>query len=151
MAKGLNTLAHTLALRLRDIARALDRLDRLEMGSGKWLAEQTVQEVEAAALQMTLRALRAAADPQNFALLEMLASRPAYAMRDLQQDVALDRLTLNERLNDMIQVGFVLREIDTDHVQITGAGNALVELFRSIQSETAQSLTEALAPVTRLD
>ncbi|MBF8282462.1 MAG: hypothetical protein HW378_1377 [Anaerolineales bacterium] len=40
MAQGLTDLSSALALRLRDIARLLDRLDRLESGTGEWLASQ---------------------------------------------------------------------------------------------------------------
>ena len=40
MARGLADLSLALALRLRDLARMLDRLDRLESGTGAWLASQ---------------------------------------------------------------------------------------------------------------
>jgi len=40
MPQGLTDLFLALAMRLRDMARMLDRLDRLESGTGEWLAAQ---------------------------------------------------------------------------------------------------------------
>ncbi len=40
MAQGLDDLSLALALRLRDLARLADRLDRLEAGTGGWLTSQ---------------------------------------------------------------------------------------------------------------
>jgi hypothetical protein len=38
MPQGLTDLSLALAMRLRDMARMLDRLDRLESGTGEWLS-----------------------------------------------------------------------------------------------------------------
>jgi len=62
-------------MRLRDMARMLDRLDRLESGTGEWLAAQGDGALQEAATDMTLRALRAAADPTNFAILAFLSAQ----------------------------------------------------------------------------
>jgi hypothetical protein len=149
MAQGLAELSTALALRLRDLARALDRLDRLEAGSGQWLAEQGPAELSAAATDMTLRALRAAADPVNFGLLDRLAGATALSAAELEQAAGLGRLALGERLNDLIQVGLAQRNIDTDQVQATQAGAAVAGLINAISQATAQRLADALRPVTR--
>jgi DNA-binding MarR family transcriptional regulator len=151
MAGGLTTLAHTLALRLRQIVRMLDRLDRLEAGSGDWLESQGEANLESAAREMTLRALRTAADPANFGLLDYLQERPSCPVAELERAAGLDRITLNERINDLIQIGLLSREIDTDVVQISDAGIALVLLYTDIYKETSRRLQEALTPVTRLE
>lgn len=151
MATGLKALSHALALRLRDLARLADRLDRLESGTREWLAGQREAGFDAAAQEMTLRALRAAADPVNFSLLAQLAGQPSLPMSELEQRSGLDRLSLSERVNDLIQVGLASREIDTDHVQITEAGAALVGLMSEIKRETAKRLAEVLAPVTTME
>ena len=149
MAQGLNDLSYALALRLRDLARMLDRLDRLESGTGAWLEAQQNGELRAAANEMTLRALRAAADPTNFAVLTFLSAHAAAPTAELEQATGLGRLALTERLNDLAQVGLAGRNIDTDQVQGTAAGAALVGLINSISEATAQKLAEALQPVTR--
>ena len=149
MAQGLTELSSTLALRLRDIARMLDRLDRLESGTGEWLASQGEAALREAATDMTLRALRAAADPANFAILSFLSSHTSAPMAELEKATGLGRLALTERVNDLVQVGLAGRNIDTDHVQGTAASAALVGLVNNIGEATAKKLAEALQPVTR--
>lgn len=149
MAQGLNELAFALALRLRDIARTLDRLDRLESGTGDWLAAQQADELREAATEMTLRALRVAADPANFALLACLAQHAAAPMADLERASGLGRLALAERVNDLVQVGLAGWNIDTGQVQGTPAGAALVGLIQNIGEATAKRLSEALQPKTQ--
>lgn len=149
MAQGLADLSTALALRLRDLVRMLDRLDRLESGSGAWLTSQRPEDLAAASQEMTLRALRLAADPTNFALLGRLAAGVALTTAELEAATGLGRLTLGERLNDLVQVGLAARSVDTDQVQATQAGAALAGLISSISQATAQRLAEALQPVTR--
>ena len=140
-----DALSQTLARRLRDISRVLDRLDRLEAGSGSWLAQQNESDLQNAAQEMTLRAVRQAADSHNFALLKLLhTDRITYPVGELQNASGLDRMTLSERLNDLVQVGLVVREIDTDHVQITDAGRSLTGWLSNIQQTVTHALTEQL-------
>ncbi len=149
MAQGLTDLSFALAMRLRDIARMLDRLDRLESGTGEWLASQQNGDLQTAATDMTLRALRAAADPTNFALLTFLATHTTAPMVELEKATGLGRLSLTERVNDLMQVGLAGRNIDTDQVQATAAGAALVGLINSVSEATAKKLAETLQPVTK--
>lgn len=149
MAQGLDDLSFALAMRLRDIARMLDRLDRLESGTGGWLASHGENDLKAAAADITLRALRTAAEPGNFAILSFLAECSTAPMSDLEQAARSGRLALNERVNDLVQIGLVARNIDTDHVQLTAGGAALVNLIQSIGDATAKKLAAALQPVTR--
>ncbi len=140
MPQGLTDLSLALAMRLRDMARMLDRLDRLESGTGEWLAAQGDGALQEAATDMTLRALRAAADPTNFALLTFLAAHATAPMMELEKATGLGRLLLSERLNDLIQVGLAGRNIDTDQAQISAGGAALVGLINSISEATAKEL-----------
>ena len=149
MPQGLTDLSSALALRLRDLARMIDRLDRLEAGTGEWLSSLGDGAVKEAATDMTLRALRAAADPANFALLAFLAAHASAPMAELEGATGLGRLSLSERVNDLVQVGLAGRNIDTDHVQITAGGAALVGLIESISEATAEKLRETLQPVTK--
>ncbi len=149
MAQGLADLSSALALRLRDIARLIDRLDRLESGTGEWLASQGDGALRDAATDMTLRALRAAADPTNFAILTFLSSHTSAPTAELEKASGLGRLALIERVNDLVQVGLAGRNIDTDHVQGTAASVALVGLISNISEATARKLAETLQPITR--
>lgn len=149
MARGLSELSLALALRLRDLARMLDRLDRLESGTGAWLASQRPEDFSAAAQEMTLRALRVASDSTNFSLLRRLSEAATFSTVELEREAGLGRLALRERLNDLVQVGLISVNIDTDQVQVTQAGVALTQLFASISQAAAERLAEALQPVTR--
>jgi len=149
MAQGLTDLSAALAFRLRDIARMLDRLDRLESGTGEWLAKRQSEDWQSAATEMTLRALRVAADPTNYAILAFLSLHASAPVAELENATGLGRLALAERINDLVQVGLAGRNIDTDQVQGTAAGAALTGLINSISRATADKLGEALQPVTR--
>ena len=137
MSNNQATVAAGLAGRLRSLSIVLDRLDRLESGSGAWLADFNEKELPEAAQMMTLRALGTVADPANYALLRTLASGESNKLGDLMAVTGNGRLPLSERLNDLVQVGLASRLIDTDHAQITAAGAALVELIDEIVGQTA--------------
>lgn len=149
MAQGLNDLSSALASRLRDLARLADRLDRLEAGTGRWLASQQPADWRVAATDITLRALRAAADPTNQALLAACARRGSLPASELGQAAGLGRLPLAERVNDLAQVGLLAWNIDTDQVQATAGGAALARLIDEIAAATARKLEEALPATTR--
>ena len=132
MSNNQAAIAAGLAGRLRSLAIVLDRLDRLESGSGVWLADFKAKELPQAAQMMTLRVLGTAADPANYAILKALASGESHKIGDLIAVTGHGRLPLSERLNDLVQVGLASRLIDTDHAQITAAGAALVDLIDEI-------------------
>lgn len=131
MAKDVTTeIAEGLAIRLRTLARSIDRLDRLESGSGEWLANFHATELPDAATELMLRALRTAADPVNYHLLVTLSEHPSRSLTSLLETTPLTRLPLTEHLNDLVQVGLASRLIDTDHAQITAAGAELTAFIR---------------------
>jgi hypothetical protein len=137
-------IAGGLTGRLRSLVIAIDRLDRLESGSGDWLSGFTKSELGEAASALTLRALQTSADPVNFTILAALATDDSLAIDQLIESTKIGRLETTERLNDLVQVGFATRLIDTDHAQITAAGASLVHLVRQIMSEvTSQYLITA--------
>lgn len=129
--RSLADIAAGLAGRLRSLVLALDRLDRLESGSGQWLSSFAEAELPEAAMSLTLRALQTGADPANFAILTALAA-DSQAIDQLIEKTGIGRLVLSERLNDLVQVGLAARLIDTDQAQITAAGASLVELVNQI-------------------
>jgi len=130
-------VAAGLASRLRALVAALDRLDRLESGSGTWLAGFAETELSSAATELSLRALRTVADPANFAVLQALAGDASHPLSHVIDITGLGRLVLSERLNDLVQVGLATRLIDTDHAQITGAGASLIRLIDALIAEVA--------------
>lgn len=136
-------IAAGLAGRLRSLVMAIDRLDRLESGSGVWLSSFSQKELPGAATELTLRLLRTSADPTNFLILETLAAEGSHSLGHLIETTGLGRLALSERLNDLVQVGLASRLIDTDHAQITAAGTHLVHLFKALSDEVARQYPAA--------
>lgn len=121
--------------RLRALVLTLDRLDRLEAGTGKWLEKFNNSELDQAATDMSLRALQASTKPKNYAILKQLSLQPSFSITELTEVLEQDRLGLSERLNDLIQVGLVTREIDTDQAQITPSGADMVRMLTDLSSQ----------------
>ncbi len=132
----LTQIAAGLASRLRSLALVIDRLDRLESGSGAWLSRFNDEELAESASAMTLRALNMVSDSANFAILQALSASESQRMGDMIELTGYGRLQLSERLNDLVQVGLAMRLIDTDHAQITPAGASMLHLVTQIMDET---------------
>jgi DNA-binding HxlR family transcriptional regulator len=135
--EGITQIAAGLAGRIRLLVTALDRLDRLESGSGNWQASFVDAELAEATTAMTLRALQTGSDHINFMILTALAATDSQAIGSLIETTGIGRFVLSERLNDLVQVGLATRLIDTDHVQITAAGASLVQLINEIRAEVS--------------
>ena len=121
--------------RLRSVVIALDRLDRLESGSGEWLSGFEEAELAESATALTLRALQTSGDTANYAILVALAADGSLAIDQLMEATGIGRLVLSERLNDLVQVGLATRLIDTDHAQITVTGDGMVRMINQIVTE----------------
>ncbi len=132
------TIAGGLAGRLRSLVAVLDRLDRLESGSGTWLSTFDDDELPEAATELTLRALRTVANPNNFALLRALSASDSRSIGQLMEITGFGRLALSEQLNDLMQVGLATRLIDTDHAQVTAAGVSMVCLVETLIDQTTK-------------
>jgi hypothetical protein len=131
--------------RLRSLVIALDRLDRLESGSGVWRSGFAEAELTEAAAALTLRALQTSANPANFAILKSLAVEYSQAIDHLIETTGIGRLVISERLNDLVQVGLATRLIDTDHAQITAAGASIVQLIDQIVAKVSDQYLATVA------
>jgi hypothetical protein len=81
------------------------------------------------------------ADPVNFRVLLELSKDVTTPFADLMAATGLDRLTLGERVNDLIQVGLATKDVETRTVSGTPAAAALLDLVE----RTRESLIEAMA------
>lgn len=131
------TIAAGLAGRLRSLVIMLDRLDRLESGSGAWRADFAVNELPEAATELTLRTLRTVGDPTNCAILKTMTTTQTHTIDALIKTTGLGRLALSERLNDLVQIGLATRLIDTNQAQITAAGIDAVALVETLAASAA--------------
>lgn len=131
----LKNLSTGLAGRLSLIVSVLDRLDRLESGSGVWLSNFKDEEIDEEAHSILLRALRIVSEPGNFNVLNQLSLDDSVTINALVENTGLGRVTLTERLNDLAQVGFAVRLIDTDYAQITMAGAGVLDIMKVISAQ----------------
>ncbi len=120
-------LADALWHRVRSIALAAHRLDRLPENAGE-TARLEGADAAKLATEMVLRLLRVGSDPVNFKLLSHLVQQGSVGMRELAGEVDLPPLAVSERVADLVQVGLAARSLVGDQVQGTEAARAFVEL-----------------------
>jgi hypothetical protein len=82
---------------------------------------------------LMLRALARGSDPLNYRLLHRLADGDA-SIEDLAEQLALPRLAVWERVNDLQQTGLVGRD-ERGRAGLTAAGGALVNLVEALVGE----------------
>jgi DNA-binding HxlR family transcriptional regulator len=122
----------------------LDREDRLESGTGDWrtafLGDR--DERRATARQAVLRTLQMAVDARYVPILEVLAGPGHLRTADLADAADIGRLTLQERVSDLVSAGLVTKVPEADQISITSAGAAVVELVRAATAVAARDIEE---------
>jgi len=139
LPETLDVLAEALWDRIRAVARAAHRLDRLPENAG---GVATVREGEAEKLaeEFLFRLLRVGTDPVNYAILSRIAREASIPLVELAQEVHLPALAVAERVADLVQVGLAARSLIGDHVQATAATGAFVGLIQGIVGELGRRI-----------
>lgn len=134
-------LGRALAPRLAEIAAALDRYAAFAFSPGGGEAPPALEPGEGAEAgrELVLRALRAASDPLNDRILRRLGEGDA-ALLLLAEVVALPRLAVWERVNDLVQTGLVARSLEGDRAGLTEAGATLLELVGQASAAAADGV-----------
>lgn len=135
-----------LTARTRNLLRALDRQDRLETASefADWLSQQETPALADASREIFLRALGSLSDPINFRLLQSLDPLSAASLSELMGASGLGRVAVSERLNDMVQVGLVSRELIDDQIRSTDLAIGLVTWVEQLAQGSGEQLREDL-------
>jgi hypothetical protein len=120
----------------------IDREDRLESGTGEWRSTFAADEGAGseAVRSSVLRLLRLAADAENYAVLEVLASGEGVSIGDLATKLGSGRLPLAERISDLVSAGLVVKVPEADQVRATEAAGALVALIGDAVEAGARDL-----------
>ncbi len=141
-----SAIASALFPRVRSVILALDRQDRLETAQDfvGWLdaLREDPAQVEELAEQAVLRALRVAADPTNFRILRRLAESTSVPLRALMEDLNLGRVPVHDRINELMQAGLAVQELESDDVRATPLTEAVVTLVESVKRELAGMVEE---------
>lgn len=134
--------------RLRLLALTVDREDRFVAGpeeaGGEPGPNALARDARRAAEELVLRSLRVGADPVNFDILHELSKEVTMSLADLLKSTGLDRLTLGERVNDLIQVGLATKDVETRTVSGTPAAAALLDLVENTRDALLESMKEEM-------
>ncbi|MDQ3945360.1 MAG: hypothetical protein M3357_09470 [Actinomycetota bacterium] len=141
MAADPSLLGKALGSRLRDLEAAVERFGSYSFAPGEPAppAALVAGEMAPAAREIVLRALRVAGDPAAYAWLQRLSGGDA-TLAELADLAGVSRLVAWERINDLVQVGLVARDLDGDRAGLTGAGRVLVDLVEEAAESAAAEL-----------
>ena len=137
-------LGREVASVLRYHMSVLDREDRLESGTGDWRSS-FIGDADArlaTAQASVLRTLQMAVDERYFVILEALAGPGHLRTGDLAEASGIGRLTLQERVSDLVSAGLVAKVPEADQVSISSAGAVVVELVREATAVAARDIEE---------
>ncbi len=140
--------ARALGLDIAGILRyqigVLDRENRLEAGTGDWKesfrSDPTARHL--AARESVLRTFQIASNPECFSILEALHGPQNLTTNQLVEATGLGRLTLQERVGDLVSSGLVSKVPEADQVVISSGGHAMAELVRRAIAVTAHDLAD---------
>ena len=129
---------------LRYQISVLDREDRLESGTGAWKESFRGDPTERllAARESVLRTLQIASNPECFSILEALREPENLTTVQLSDGTGMGRLTLQERIGDLVSAGLVSKVPEADQVVITSGGAALIEMATRAAAIAARELTD---------
>ena len=139
-------LARGVAARIRDAVEAAERLASFSFDAAPdatagapQLADGEEREV---ARDFLLRVFSGACDPTGHRILRIAAAHPEDGVRlgALAAEIELPRMTASERVNGLIQLGLVYRDLQLDTVRIAPAGEAIVALLGELEREVAEWL-----------
>ena len=127
-----SAIGDTAAGILSHLIDVVDREDRLESGSGRFRQDLAADDAgrRQAVEDAVLRALRMAADPINYRILDSLADSGQSTTTALGQQLGLPRLAIEERISDLVSAGLAAKVFSSGRVSGTDAGAALVALIR---------------------
>lgn len=144
----IEAIAHELALRFRILARALDRLDRLEeeRDFAGWLRRLAADQDVLTKLSTTLvlHALQAAVEETPYRLLRLLDTDEAVSLATLCERSGLDRASLYLWLGRLVHAGLVTMELEAESVRSTPLGRVLISWLTAVIAETRGRITEWL-------
>ena len=138
-------LARALAARLRDATAAGEQLASFAFTEGTPAPGPELREGEelAAAHDFLLRVLQGVSDPLSWQVLNAVVPEDSGTPLDaLAERLELPRLALTERVNALIQLGLMARDLEHDTVTASPAGAALFELVCELDAEIARWLSK---------
>ncbi len=143
-------LARALAARLRDATAAGEQLASFAFTEGAPAPgpELRAGEELAAAHDFLLRVLHGISEPLSWNVLAAVVTEdgaedlPAVSIDALTDRLGLPRLAVTERINALIALGLMARDLEHDSVIASPAGAALYDLVCELDAEIAGWLSK---------
>jgi len=140
-------LTRALAARLRDATAAGERLASFAFSEGAPEPGAELREGDelAVAHDFLLRVLHGVSEPVSWRVLAAVVGEPdenGVALDALVEALELPRLALTERVNALIQLGLMARDLEHDRVAASPAGWGLFELVCELDAEIASWLSK---------
>ena len=137
-------LARALAARLRDATAAGEQLASFAFTEGAPSPGPELRDGEelAAAHDFLLRVLHGVSEPVSWNVLAAVAGEEHVPIAALCNRLELPRLTITERVNALIQLGLMARDLEHDGVTVSPAGTALFEFVCELDAEIARWLSK---------
>lgn len=142
-------LARALAARLRDAIAAGDQLSSFAFTEGSPASGVELRDGEelAAAHDFLLRVLHGVSEPLGWQVLSAVGpAADGIPVDTLASRFDLPRLVVTERVNALIQLGLMARDLEHDSVTPSPAGEALYELICELDAEIAGWLVKRRKP-----
>ena len=138
------TIGVAAAEMLTHLSAVLDREDRLESGTGNWLAtfSADLDAKREAARQGVLRSLRIGLEETSFQILRLLAGSSGRSIAEVSGATGLPTLSVAERISDLVSAGLATKLPEANQVAIAPAGASLVELVSQATEVGARRLDE---------
>lgn len=147
MLPDVDLIADGLWRRLRDVVLAAERLERFRFapehpeGDARvgWVGELATEPgLEEAALDLTRRAVAAAAESLNHRILSALDPEVGVPLAALARLVEAPTLAVAERVTELVQVGLAVHALEEGAVRVTAAGRAWLRLLEAIGGGVAE-------------
>jgi len=122
----------------------IDRENRLESGTGTWKDSffSDRSDRERAVHESVLRAVAMAVSSEYYSILELLAGPGHMKTADLANALQISKLTLAERVSDLVSAGLASKVPEADQVSVAPGGAAIVEWVRRAVAVAVQDLGE---------
>lgn len=120
-------------------------------GPNRWLDHLGKDEgqLQLLATELTLRAFRVGVEAINYKILACLKKERTVAISALAALTGLPELLIGERVNDLAQMGLVLRSIENDQVQATLLADSLLGIIEASAEELSNNIQDRLPELIR--
>ncbi len=120
-------LGNSMAKTIKEITMVMDRYDSFAFQTSQQTTDQRATASVVDVRDFILRTMQRVGDPINYSILNKLAISQA-SIEQLSEVVSLDRLSVWERINDLLQLGLISRSLEMNLVTLTKLGHLFVQL-----------------------